>query len=42
MLRHLVLMEHDGASGRIIESEGDQDGKHVSALLPQLCGYLGR
>lgn len=37
---HLVLVEHDGAACRVIESERDQDCKHVSTLLSQLCRNL--
>lgn len=36
MLGHLVLMKDDRSSCRVIQSERDQDGKHVSPLLPQL------
>ena len=32
VLGHLVLVEDDGASCRVGEAEGEQDGEHVAAL----------
>lgn len=40
MLWYLILVEYDSAARRIVQTEREQDGKHVTTFLPESCRVL--